>query len=61
LGHALGRPTPWIVPGFALYIILGEFAAEILHGQRVVPTKLHESGFEFKYRTLPEALAAELS
>jgi len=61
LGHALGRPTPWIVPGFALHVILGEFAAEILNGQRVVPTRLHESGFEFRYRTLPEALAAELS
>jgi NAD dependent epimerase/dehydratase family enzyme len=60
LGHTLGRPTPWIVPGFALHAILGEFAVEILNGQRAVPTKLYESGFEFRYRTLPEALAAEL-
>ena len=48
------------MPGFALHAVLGEFADEILNGQRVVPTKLHESGFEFSYRTLPEALAAEL-
>jgi len=60
VGHALGRPTPWIVPGFALHAVLGEFAVEVLNGQRAVPTKLHESGFDFKYRTLPEALAAEL-
>ena len=25
-----------------------------------VPALLHESGFEFQHRTLPEALAAEL-
>jgi uncharacterized protein (TIGR01777 family) len=61
LGRALGRPTPWIVPGFALHIVLGEFAAEVLTGQRALPIKLHESGFEFRHRTLPEALAAELA
>lgn len=60
LGRALNRPTPWIVPGFALHLILGEFAGEILTGQRAVPSVLHEAGFEFTYRTLPEALAAEL-
>ena len=26
LGRALGRPTPWMIPGFALHIVLGEFA-----------------------------------
>ncbi len=61
LGRALHRPAPWIVPGIALKIVLGEFATEILGGQRAVPTKLHDSGFEFSHRTLPQALAAELS
>ena len=61
LGRALHRPAPWIVPGFALKIVLGEFAEEVLGGQRAVPTKLHDSGFEFAHRTLPEALAAELA
>jgi len=60
LGKALHRPTPWIIPGFALHIVLGEFASEIMTGQRALPIKLHESGFEFTHRTLPEALAAEL-
>lgn len=60
LGKALGRPTPWFVPGFALHLVLGEFAEEVLTGQRALPTVLHESGFEFAHRTLPEALAAEL-
>jgi NAD dependent epimerase/dehydratase family enzyme len=41
--------------------VLGEFAGEVLAGQRALPIKLHESGFEFRHRTLPEALAAELA
>jgi uncharacterized protein (TIGR01777 family) len=61
LGRALGRPTPWIVPGFALRIVLGQFAEAITAGRRAVPVALHESGFEFTYRTLPEALAGELA
>ena len=61
LGKALHRPTPWIIPGFALRIVLGEFAGEILTGQRALPIVLHESGFEFSHRTLPEALAAEMA
>ena len=60
LGEALHRPAPWIVPGFALHWCLGEFADEVLTGQRALPVKLHDSGFEFTHRTLPEALAAEL-
>jgi len=60
LAKAVHRPAPWIVPGFALHLVLGEFAEEILTGQRALPLVLHESGFEFTHRTLPEALAAEL-
>ncbi len=60
LGEVLHRPAPWLVPGFALHLVLGEFAEEMLNGQRALPLKLHESGYEFAYRTLPEALAAEL-
>ncbi len=60
LGRALQRPTPWVIPGFALKIVLSDFAVELLGGQRSVPTKLHDNGFEFRYRTLPEALAHEL-
>ena len=60
LGRALHRPAPWIVPGFALHLVVGEFAVEILSGQRALPVKLHDSGFEFAHRTLPEALAAEM-
>lgn len=60
LGKALGRPAPWVVPGIALKVVLGEFAEEILAGQRALPIVLHESGYEFTHRTLADALAAEL-
>ena len=60
IGRALHRPTPWIVPGFALQAVLGEFAGEVLTGQRALPIVLHDSGFEFTHRTLPDALTAEL-
>ena len=58
-GRALGRPAPWVVPGFALKAVLGEFAAEgILVGQRAVPRALERAGFTFRHRTLDDALAA---
>ena len=60
LGKALHRPTPWVVPELAVNAVLGEFSVEVLAGRRAVPAVLHEAGFEFAHRTLPEALAAEL-
>ncbi|MDI2031056.1 TIGR01777 family oxidoreductase [Saccharopolyspora sp. TS4A08] len=58
LGEALGRPAPWIVPGFALRIVLGEFANTALTGQRAMPTVLEANGFGFQHPTLGAALAA---
>jgi uncharacterized protein (TIGR01777 family) len=60
LGRVLHRPTVFPVPGFAARIALGEFATEVLIGQRAVPRRLQESGFEFTHRDLEGALRAEL-
>lgn len=58
LGRALNRPTPMIVPGFALRAVLGEFADEgLLAGQRAIPAALEEAGFVFQHKTVGEALA----
>lgn len=58
LGRALNRPTPMIVPGFALRAALGEFADEgLLAGQRAIPAALEEAGFVFRHKTVGEALA----
>lgn len=57
LGAVLGRPTVAAVPGFALTLALGGFAAEgILAGQRAVPRVLTEAGFVFTSPTAREAL-----
>ena len=58
LARALNRPAPFLVPGFALKTLLGEFAEEgLLGGQRAVPAALERAGFAFHHNTLSEALA----
>jgi uncharacterized protein (TIGR01777 family) len=56
LGKALSRPSCLKAPGFAIKIMLGEFGDVLLKGQRVVPEKLLENGFEFRYPDIMEAL-----
>ncbi|TQR82939.1 TIGR01777 family protein [Mycobacterium hodleri] len=57
LGRALNRPTPMLVPGFALRAVLGEFAEEgLLGGQRAIPAALERVGFEFRHHTIGEAM-----
>ncbi len=61
LGAVLGRPTVLQVPAFAARLAMGEMADEmLLAGQRVVPKKLLESGFEFEYREIEPALSTLL-
>lgn len=56
-GRAVNRPTPMVVPGFAVRAALGEFADEgLLTGQRAIPTALEQSGFQFHHNTIGEAL-----
>lgn len=58
LAKALRRPAVLPVPSLAMKVLLGEMAEElILNGQRVVPAKLERAGFEFRHRTVGEALA----
>jgi hypothetical protein len=61
LGRLLHRPTVLPVPGFAAHVALGEFAEDVLTGQRAVPARLSAAGFEFAHRDLETALRAELS
>lgn len=56
LGKVLKRPAIFPVPSFALKLILGESAQEILRSQRVIPNKLKEVNYEFKFKKLEEAL-----
>ncbi|MFE7745180.1 TIGR01777 family oxidoreductase [Nocardia sp. NPDC057455] len=59
LGRALHRPTPLVVPAFALSALVGEMAQEaILRGPRAIPTALEEAGYQFHHPTIGAALAA---
>jgi uncharacterized protein (TIGR01777 family) len=57
LGRALGRPAVVPVPGFVLDLKFGgEFGKVLRGGQRVVPKRALELGYEFKYPELDAAL-----
>lgn len=56
LGKAMGRPSILPAPGFMIRLILGEFGSIILQGQRVLPKRLSEAGFQFKYPDVENAL-----
>ena len=56
LGKALHRPSFMPAPGFMIKLVLGEFGSVILEGQRVIPKRLLESGFAFKYPEIDKAL-----
>lgn len=56
LGRAIKRPSWLRAPGLLLRMLLGEMAEElILAGQRVLPERLLESGYEFRYPDLDPA------
>jgi len=58
LGRALGRPAILPVPGFVLDLKFGgEFGAVLRGGQRVVPQRAQELGYEFEHPQLDEALS----
>jgi len=58
IGRALHRPAALRVPPFALELVLGRGLAQtVLTGQRVVPRKLIEAGFVFRFPRIEEACA----
>jgi NAD dependent epimerase/dehydratase family enzyme len=61
LGRALGRPSLLPVPGPILQLLLGDGAQVVLKGQRVLPERLQQQGFRFRYPELSAALAAATS
>jgi len=58
LGRAIGRPAVVPVPGFVLDLKFGsEFGQVLRGGQRVLPKRTQELGYEFMHPELDEALA----
>jgi uncharacterized protein (TIGR01777 family) len=59
LGRALHRPAIVPAPAFALRLIFGEMAEEVLlAGQRAVPRRAMDEGFSFAHSTLGASLTA---
>lgn len=57
LGTVLYRPTFLPLPEFAVHMVLGEMGdALLLDSTRVVPKRLMDAGYEFKYPELNTAL-----
>ena len=62
LGRALHRPAFAPLPAFMARLMLGEFADELLlNGQNVLPHVAVQSGFDFRYPTLADALTDIMS
>ncbi len=61
LARELHRPAIFPVPGFALRLLLGQMADELLLAStRAVPARLLDAGFEFEHPDVTSALRAVL-
>ncbi len=56
IGELLGRPTFLRAPRFALRLALGEVADMLCTGQRVLPARLLQLGYRFRFPELRPAL-----
>lgn len=59
-----GRTLAWVMrrpylipaPAFALRLVLGKMSSMVLEGQRVIPRRLQEAGYQFRFNKLHPAL-----
>lgn len=56
VGKVLGSPAWLPVPAFSLRAALGEMADLVVKGQRVLPKKAQQLGYQFRYSGLEAAL-----
>jgi uncharacterized protein (TIGR01777 family) len=56
LAKTLKRPALFPMPEFVLKLMFGEMSDLLIYGQNVVPEKLEQQGFKFKFETLDTAL-----
>jgi len=57
MGKVLSRPTFFAVPAFGARAVFGEMADEVLlAGARVLPEKLEQAGFKFKFTDIESGL-----
>jgi uncharacterized protein (TIGR01777 family) len=58
VADAVHRPALFPAPAIALKLAIGGFAGSVVGGQRVLPKRLLEAGFEFAYPEIGPALRA---
>lgn len=58
LGQALSRPSFFPTPAFAFELMFGELAVLLTEGQKTLPQRLLEQGFNFTYNEINDALKA---
>jgi uncharacterized protein (TIGR01777 family) len=57
LASLLNRPCLLSTPSWLLRLLLGEMSDILLYGQQVIPAKLMNTGFVFKYPEVDKAIA----
>ncbi|MBD3792614.1 MAG: TIGR01777 family protein [Campylobacterales bacterium] len=57
LGATLHRPTVIPLPAFVVELVFGEGASVLTDGQSVIPKRVLESGFVFRFETIEETIA----
>lgn len=62
LAGVLGRPALLPLPSWFIRLVFGEMGDRLLlHGQCVMPVRLQEAGYSFRYRNISEALRASVA
>jgi uncharacterized protein (TIGR01777 family) len=56
IGGAMRRPSALPAPGFAMKAAFGEMSTVLLDGQKVLPERLVEAGYEFAFPTVVGAV-----
>ena len=57
LGKKLNKPTIIPIPSIALKLIYGKAAVIMINGEKVIPSRLLNEGFEFQYPNIEIALS----
>jgi uncharacterized protein len=56
ISKVMKRPHYFPIPGFAMKLAFGEVSTMVLEGQKVLPDKLLEAGYSFKFPRLEDTL-----
>ncbi|HEY8742174.1 MAG TPA: TIGR01777 family oxidoreductase [Chloroflexota bacterium] len=56
IGNVLGRPALLPAPAIALRLLMGDMATVVLDGQRALPSRLLELGYQFQFPSAEAAL-----